>query len=140
MRRFKLQRFKTQFQSSKNFHPFRFSFWATEPIRKNENDGKFRKPYFRNQTWSWIFRITKRLHQVRNISRRISFLWDKLEFSLKIIVLAYVGRGIENFTIKHQVLKNLIVSDVSRCLFWAIEPIWKNGNEVKYKKLYFSGK
>ena len=43
-----------QFKLSKQFKGSGnsgFLFWAIEPIRKDENDGKFREPHF-SGTWS----------------------------------------------------------------------------------------
>ena len=56
--------------------------------------------------------------------------------TVNIISLIYVGTIFENLESKFI----LRVSGVSELLFWAIEPIRKDGNDEKFRKSHFSGK
>ena len=55
--------------------------------------------------------------------------------TLKIICMSYLGQVFDSLT-----SKGLKISGVSGFLFWAIEPIRKDGNGGKFEKPHFRGK
>ena len=61
--------------------------------------------------------------------------------TVKIIFLTYVGRVFENLRKrKYKILNDLRTFSLSGFLFWAMEPIQKDGNDGKLRQVDFSGK